>query len=184
MAGAYALWRRIDAPGHDFCRLSANAAGWQIDGLAIFKDGDNPAGLQYHVECGLDWQAIKGLVNGWIGSTPVEILLKRLESGSWAVNSAMAPDLDALPDLDFGFTPATNLFAIRRLNLQIGEAADAPAAWLDVSSGKLSLLRQRYERRNATEYWYQAPDLEYSALLEVTEVGFIHKYPGLWEMEG
>jgi hypothetical protein len=78
--------------------------------------------------------------------------------------------------------PDTNLFAIRRLNLQIGEGADAPAAWLNVSSGKLSLLRQRYERRSETNYWYQAQDLDYSALLEVTEMGFIRKYPGLWEM--
>ncbi len=86
-------------------------------------------------------------------------------------------------DLDFGFTPATNLMQLRRLALECGQAADAPAAWLDVSTGNLDVLVQRYERRSETTYWYEAPRFDYAALLEVDSIGFIREYPGLWHAE-
>jgi hypothetical protein len=86
-------------------------------------------------------------------------------------------------DLDLGFTPATNLLQLGRLALTEGQAADAPVAWLDVSAGTLEVLSQRYERRSATTYWYEAPGFGYAGLLEVAPTGFITRYPGLWEAE-
>jgi hypothetical protein len=86
-------------------------------------------------------------------------------------------------DLDFGFTPSTNLLQLRRLALATGQGADAPAAWLDVSTGTLDVLVQRYERRSETTYWYEAPRFNYAEMLEVDSVGFVRRYPGLWEVE-
>ena len=48
--------------------------------------------------------------------------------------------------------------------------------------GKLDVLLQRYERRSAFTYWYEAPRFKYAALLEVDAVGFARRYPGLWEV--
>ena len=62
-------------------------------------------------------------------------------------------------------------------------AADVPVAWLDVATGTLEVLPQRYERRAEATYWYEAPRFDYAALLEVGPAGFIHRYPGLWEAE-
>lgn len=90
--------------------------------------------------------------------------------------------LDAC-DLDLGFTPVTNLLPIRRLNLAVGHAADAPAAWFNVSTGTLGLLLQRYERRSEATYWYEAPSVGYAALLEGAPTGLVHHYPALWEAE-
>jgi uncharacterized protein len=86
-------------------------------------------------------------------------------------------------DLDLGFTPATNLLQLRRLALADGQAAEAPVAWLDVAVGTLTVLPQRYERRGDATYWYEAPSVPYTGLLEVTPTGFIRRYPDLWEME-
>ena len=58
-----------------------------------------------------------------------------------------------------------------------------PVACLDVTSGQLEVLRQRYERRSQSTYWYEAPRFGYAALLEVTPAGFVRRYPGLWEAE-
>jgi hypothetical protein len=69
------------------------------------------------------------------------------------------------------------------LALAEGQAAEAPAAWLDVSAGTLQVLPQRYERRTAATYWYEAPTVGYAGMLEVTPIGFTRRYPGLWEME-
>lgn len=75
------------------------------------------------------------------------------------------------------------MLALRRLALAVGQAADAPAAWLDVESGTLEHLPQRYERRSRTTYWYEAPSVGYAGLLEVAPSGFVRTYPGLCEAE-
>jgi hypothetical protein len=101
----------------------------------------------------------------------------------WTLNGLAVPGMANCIDLDFGFTPATNLLQLRRMALAEGQAAEVPVAWLDVSTGTLQVLPQRYERRAVTEYWYEAPAFDYAALLEVSPTGFILRYPGLWEVE-
>jgi uncharacterized protein len=91
--------------------------------------------------------------------------------------------LENCVDLDFGFTPATNLLQLRRLALAPGQAAEAPVAWLDVTAGTLKALTQRYERRTEATYWYKAPKFDYAAFLEVSPAGFLQRYPGFWEAE-
>jgi uncharacterized damage-inducible protein DinB len=107
------------------------------------------------------------------------------EIAMWAValTDEDMPDLHDCIDLDFGFTPSTNLLQLRRLALECGQAADAPAAWVDVETGTLDILVQRYERRSETTYWYQAPRFNYADILEVDHIGFVRRYPGLWEVE-
>jgi hypothetical protein len=57
-------------------------------------------------------------------------------------------------------------------------------AWIDTSTDTLEIVHQRYERRSPTTYWYESPRFGYEALLEVAPVGFVRRYPGLWEAEG
>ena len=58
-----------------------------------------------------------------------------------------------------------------------------PVAWLDVEQEARAALHQRYERRSEATYWYESPSAGYRALLEVDGVGFVRRYPGLWEAE-
>ncbi len=99
------------------------------------------------------------------------------------MNDAVVGGLSECVDLDLGFTPATNLFQLRRLALAEGQIAEVPVAWLDVAAGTLDVLSQRYERRTEATFWYAAPRFAYAALLEVNSVGLVRRYPGLWEME-
>lgn len=177
------LWRRLDTPGHDACRLEGSDAGWQLEGTAVFRHEGGPARLNYQVTCDLAWRSQQGQVRGWLDLQSIDFRIARTAEGLWTLNGAAVPGLDHCVDLDFGFTPATNLMQLRRLALAEGQAADAPAAWLDVSAGTLEVLPQRYERRTEATYWYEAPTVNYAALLEVVPVGFTRRYPGLWEME-
>jgi hypothetical protein len=183
VAAAFILWRRLDTPGHDACRLVGRNAGWQLDGTAVFLHGGVPARLAYHVACDVAWYTQQGQVRGWLGSQSIEFSIARTPGGVWTLNGAVVPGLESCVDLDLAFTPATNLLQLRRLALVEGQAADAPAAWLDVSVGSLEVVPQRYERRAEATYWYEAPSVGYTALLEVTPTGFIRRYPGLWETE-
>ena len=85
-------------------------------------------------------------------------------------------------DIDLGFTPATNLLAIRRLKLSVGEQAEAPAAWLALPSLKLSVLPQTYLRSTQLEYEYEAPSVGYKRRLRVSKLGVVEEYPGLFEI--
>jgi hypothetical protein len=177
------LWRRLDTPGHDACRLEGSDAGWKLDGAALFREDRIPVHLSYCVTCDLAWRTEHGKVHGWAGGQSVEFTISRTRGGVWTLNGAAVPGLESCVDLDLGFTPATNLSQLRRVGLAEGQAADVPVAWLDVSGGALTLLPQRYERRSEAIYWYEAASVNYKGLLEVDSSGFIRRYPGLWEIE-
>lgn len=182
MESVTVLWKRLDTPGHDACRLVVIEVGWRLVGTALFRHAGEAARLDYRVEGDRSWRTQQGHVHGWLGRRDVEIGIERTAAG-WTLDGAEVPGLEGCVDLDLGFTPATNVLPIRRLALGLSEAADAPAAWLDVAAGALGELSQRYERRSEGSYWYEAPSFRYAALLEVTPTGFVRRYPGLWEME-
>ncbi|QSQ54548.1 putative glycolipid-binding domain-containing protein [Xanthomonas translucens pv. undulosa] len=202
------LWRRLDAPGHDACRLQRNASAWQLDGAAVFRLEHGRIGqLQYRVQCDLHWHTQRGTVRGWLGGGTVDLAIARDVRGHWKLNGRPVADVSHCIDLDLGFTPATNLLQLRRLRLAVGEGADAPAAWVDLDGGgTLSELMQRYARtaddayayqakrfgyaavqryaRTADDaYAYQAKRFGYAATLCATGEGFVRDYPGLWTAE-
>jgi uncharacterized protein len=183
MVEAVALWRRLDVPGHDACLLRNGDTAWELQGTAVFRHESVPAQLTYRVACDRAWRTAAGDVRGWLGMQPVQFAIARTEAGPWTLNGVVVPGLERYIDLDLGFTPATNLLQLRRLALADGQAAEAPVAWLDVAVGTLTVLPQRYERRGDATYWYEAPSVPYTGLLEVTPTGFIRRYPDLWEME-
>ena len=147
----------------------------------MFRHDDGPARLDYHVECDREWICRLGRVTGTIGGRVITCTLMH-EAAGWSLNGDMLAGTAGL-DLDLGFTPATNLFPIRRLTLQVGASGDAPAAWLDVDAGAISRLDQRYERRTETSYWYESVQGKYANMLGVSAEGFVYRYPGLWEAE-
>ena len=175
-----ARWRRLDVPGTDECRLARDGGQWLLRGRAMFEEPRGAARLEYRVRCDARWQTIRGDVQGDVGGAPLQLTIARSDAGEWTVNGRPAPDLAGLVDLDLGFTPATNLFPMKRLALAVGESADAEAAWLDDVTWTLRRLPQRYTRRSATSYWYESPTAGYSGLLTVDPEGFVRDYPELW----
>lgn len=182
------LWRRLDQPGHDLCRLlrlhAGESSGWQLEGAAVFRHSSaRHAHLTYRVHCDERWQTQRGFVRGWIGDDLIDRELVRHRDTTWTCDGAAVPGLSACVDLDLGFSPATNLLSLRRLALGIGATADVSAAWLDEDCAGLEELVQRYERRSETTYWYSAPRFAYAALLTITPDGFVSDYPTLWRAE-
>jgi hypothetical protein len=176
------LWRRLDAPGHDACRLDEVADGWHMQGTALFRLDDGPARLDYRVECDRTWRSRSARVQGWVGAQSIDVAIVRRDDG-WLLNDAPVQGLDDCVDVDFGFTPATNLLQLRRIALATGDAADVPVAWLDVPAGTLLRLEQRYHRLADDRYAYDAPRFGYHAELVVSPDGFVRQYPRLWERE-
>jgi hypothetical protein len=177
------LWRRLDVPGHDACELTPIADGWRLAGTSVFLHQNGPARIEYVAECDSAWVSRRGEVRGWIASDSWNVTIERSDGGIWYLNGWNVPELEGCLDLDFGFTPATNLLQLRRCELAVGQVADVPAAWIELPEVSLTLLPQRYTRRSDDTYWYESPATGYEALLEIDESGFTRHYPGLWLME-
>jgi len=178
-----AIWRRLDVPGHDACRLIEDADGCELEGTAVFQHDLGPARIEYSVRCDREGRSRDGRVRGWIAARAWDVQVRRLESGAWLLNGTRVEGLDDCLDLDFGFTPATNVLTLRRLALDVGAAAHVPVAWLELPDVALVRLPQTYQRRSVSTYWYESPTVGYTALLEMAESGFVATYPGLWVME-
>ena len=175
-------WRRIDAPGRDFCQLEHDRFGWRLDGEAIFLQDSQPARLSYSLRCNRQWEAVSGLLRGTLGPKTINYVFTREQEG-WMLNGYSVPGLQHLVDLDFSFTPATNLAQLRRVSLPLDRAVQVPVAWFDWGSGMLAEMPQTYLRRGEREIWYEAPTVGYRGLLELDANGFVCRYPALWEEE-
>ncbi|MBD2070535.1 putative glycolipid-binding domain-containing protein [Leptolyngbya sp. FACHB-671] len=161
------LWQRLDLPGHDICRLWKSTAGWQLSGTAIFLFEQMPCLLAYEVSVNNSWQTCAASVSGFVGQSDVALAIAPTSNGHWSINGIEFQEAAGCMDLDLGFTPATNLIAIRRMALRVEEQSQAPAAWLDFLDFKLKQLEQYYRRVSSYEYEYAAPDVDYAATLEV-----------------
>ncbi|HEX9986221.1 MAG TPA: putative glycolipid-binding domain-containing protein [Thermoanaerobaculia bacterium] len=181
MADDAILWERLDTPGHDACRLERRGSEWQLSGTAAFAAGSVPTCLHYAVACDSQWRTIEGSVSGWSGSQAVAVRFRRTSGGSWTMNDRATDALADCIDLDFGFTPATNILQLRRLSLGIGDRADVPVAWFDLEADGLQRLPQTYHRISGHAYGYVSPSAGYAAELEVNAFGFVRIYPGLWQ---
>lgn len=174
------LWRRLDQEGHDACLLCKTDDGWRLKGHALFLHDGQACSLAYVVDCDAGWGTRSARVGGFVGTQELRYEIKRLADGQWMLNGMEQAEVAGLVDADLGFTPATNLLAIRRFDLAIGAATPAPAAYMALPELRLERLDQSYRRLDGSRYAYAAPKFGYDAVLTVSSAGFVLYYPGLW----
>ena len=174
------LWRRLDMEGHDACLLSQAEGGYSLKGQAIFVQDGQPCCVTYQVTCDAGWQTKSARVDGFLGLRALRYAIERAADGRWTLNGEIQRDVAGLVDVDLGFTPASNLLAIRRFDLDVGQATPAPAAYLTFPELRLTRLEQSYQRLDDGRYAYAAPMFGYTAVLVVSAAGFVVSYPGLW----
>jgi hypothetical protein len=176
------LWRKVDHPGHDSCRLFKLANGWRLTGAAIFWEDGRCCQLQYDVAVDRAWKTRRAKVWGYIGRKVVDIRVTSAEAARWRLNGVLKKSVTGCVDVDLGFTPATNLIVLRRLALKIGQGAEAPAAYLQFPDMRLVKLPQSYLRIGPTAYEYASPTVGYAGTLQVLSTGAVSRYPGLFEL--
>ena len=181
MSEPFSAWMRLDRPGRDAALLGPSDGGWLLRGAAAFDHDGGPAAVAYQVEVDPRWQTKRGVISGFLGEKTVAHEIRRDDVG-WRLNGHAVEGLEHLVDLDYGFTPATNVLQLSRIALEPGQEADVPVVWFDLDSASLIELPQSYERRGEMSYWYEAPTVPYRALLEIAANGFVRSYPGLWRL--
>ena len=177
------FWRKLNHPGHDSCRLIKLSAGWRLSGAAVFLDAPGACHFQYEVVVAdAAFRTKSAAVVGYLGRKAIDVRIRSAGRGRWRVNGVLNAAVAGCIDVDLSFTPATNLFALRRLELKVGEHADAPAAYLEFPRLRFTRLPQRYERIGRTKYAYEAPTVGYAGTLQVSSLGAVLHYPGLFEL--
>jgi hypothetical protein len=179
----FAIWRRLDRPGHDAVSLKSTDEGWLLSGSAVFSHHAGPACINYSVAVDHLWQSRRGTVQGFMAGKTFSHVITRAPDG-WYLNDTLIKGLEHLQDIDYGFTPATNVLQLRRVAIPLGKAMELPVVWFDADMTTLIELPQRYERLTETTYRYSAPTVDYHGQLELmSRNGFVKSYPHLWEIE-
>jgi hypothetical protein len=179
---AVLFWRKLDSPGHDSCRFFQLAGGYRLLGAAVFLESKRVCHLQYDVMADAGFRTTGASVAGFVGKTPVDVRIRAIGGERWEVNGKNCPRIAGCLDVDLGFTPATNLLALRRLALRVGQEAEAPAVYLAFPAMQFMVLPQHYKRISRNEYDYEAPSFGYRGTLRVSPIGAVVEYPGLFEM--
>jgi uncharacterized protein len=175
------FWRKLDQSGQDSCRLFKLPKGWLLSGAAVFSDNDRPCHLNYEVATDTVWKTRRAKIFGFIGNNAVDLRICSTSQQRWFADGVQQDKVGGCMDLDLGFTPATNLIAIRRLALKVGQRAEAPAAYLAFPKMRLEMLEQTYHRTGRTTFDYTAPRFGYADTLEVGPSGAVISYPDLFE---
>lgn len=157
--------------------------GWRLAGELEADEAGVRAQLAYVIQCERDWRTRRAVVTGSASGAPIRFELAADGTGRWTLNEAPLPVVDGALDIDLGFTPATNLLPIRRLNLAVGERANVRTAWVRFPELRVEVLEQSYQREADRVFHYDAwvDGERFQARLDTDEFGRVLLYEGLWE---
>lgn len=175
------LWRRLDEPSFEHCRVSELPDAFTIQGCVLTVADNQPFQVQYVVQCDLDWVTRLTYIQTIHGESYRRLELRRDESGTWWRDEERAPEFDGLVDIDLAVSPSTNTLPIRRLALSIGDGASTDAVWVRFPELDLERLSQQYTRVDAYRYTYESGDGAFTADLDVDGEGVVVRYGRLWE---
>lgn len=180
----FAAWQHRDAwVGFEVVFLHTDDDGYRLEGGTNAVGEGEVWAVQYVIALASDWTTRSARVVGRSTSGSHELRLEAAGSGRWRVNGAAAPHLDGCLDVDLESSSLTNAFPVHRLELEIGDQADAPAAYVRATDLTVERLEQRYVRLdddgNRQRYRYTAPGFGFECQLLYDEFGLVLDYPGI-----
>jgi hypothetical protein len=178
-------WRRLDVPGREEAHIEQTADGWRLTGRLEAEEASIRAQLTYVIDCEPDWRTRAAVVTGTASEAPVRFEFMADGEGHWTLNGTPLRLVEGALDIDLGFTPATNLLPIRRLDLAVGQRADVRTTWLRFPELRVEALEQSYQREAACVFRYDAlvDGERFEARLDTDEFGRVLHYEGLWEVD-
>jgi hypothetical protein len=94
------------------------------------------------------------------------------------INGAHRPELDGCHDVDLTCTPFTNTLPIRRLPIEVGDAAELAVVAIDVDTLAAVPHVQRYERLDERAWRFTDVTAGDASTFEVDEYGVVVDQPG------
>jgi hypothetical protein len=162
---------------------SSDIDGYHLEGHATAVEEGEVWSVRYKLTVDASWVTRSAHVVGRSGQGAHEVRLEGDGAGAWRVDGKAAPRLDGCLDVDLEASVCTNALPIHRLELAVGQRADAPAAYVRATDLRVERLEQRYARLpdvgEQSRYDYTAPVFNYRDVLVYDEFGLVLDYPGI-----
>jgi hypothetical protein len=179
-----AAWRHVGArAGFEVLFLEYKNDCYYLDGHVTAVEAEEAWGIRYAITLDSAWATHSAHIRGRSALGEHEVRLESDGTGKWRVDGNAMTNLTGCFDVDLEASACTNALPVRRLGLQVGQAADAPAAYVRARDLRVQRLEQRYTRLsntgNRSRYDYIAPSFDFRALLVYDEFGLVLDYPGI-----
>lgn len=179
------LWRRVlDDRSHEFFEISHHGNAATMAGWIIAEHEQLPALITYRIVTSGDFAHARSLeVESCLGGQVRHLRIEAAKQGAWMIDGAPQPAFEGCTDVDLEWSPATNLFPIRRLmlaNAQYGDSTDVRALWVRMPHLAVEPAPQRYTRLADDRFRYESLTSDFTAELQVDDLGLPESYAGIW----
>jgi uncharacterized protein len=176
VTAAFAAWQHRGA--RDGFEVLFLRAGRAEGDTAAVEDGEAWS-VRYDISLDAEWRTRGARISGRAAGGSRDLHLEADGDGHWRIDGRPAPHLDGCLDVDLESSAFTNALPVQRLELQVGERAHAPAAYVRARDLAVERLEQSYLRLDERRYRYSAPRFDFSCELVYDESGLVLDYPGL-----
>ncbi len=181
---SFAAWEHQGARrGFEVAFLRAGPEGLQVVGHTSAVEDDVAWSIRYRLELDADERCRRASIEVDAASGTARRELESDGAGRWTVDGSHVAALDGLLDLDLACSVLTNAFAVRRLALDVDQAADAPAVYVCAPDLHVDRIEQRYGRLaddgDVLRFTYDAPSLDVHITTRHDGAGLVLDYPGL-----
>ena len=180
----FAAWHhRVARAGFEVTFMHSVDGGYRLEGDTAAVEEGEAWSVRYAITVTSGWLSREARVEGRSAAGVRELILEADGSGRWRINGAEAPHLDGCLDVDLESSSLTNALPVHRLGLEVGQRAEAPAAYVRALDLDVERLEQRYVRLDDDEdhqrYHYTAPLFDFECELIYDEFGLVLDYPGI-----
>jgi uncharacterized protein len=180
----FAAWHHRDArEGFEAVFLRSSGDGFRLEGHTVAVEDEEAWAVEYAISVDAGWVTRGATVIGRSAAGRREVAIESDGAGRWRIDGERAAHLDGCLDVDLESSSATNALPVHRLDLAVGERAEAPAAYVRALDLSVERLEQRYLRLDdevlRQRYDYSAPRFEFRAQLVYDESGLVIDYPGI-----
>ncbi len=177
------IWKNLVAGGSEYFRIFRTEHGFRLDGQVVAPLSGKPYFIIYAINCDLHWNTQSIAVEQTQGSQSRSLQIRVDQDHCWWINEQHIGGLDGFIDVDLSISPSTNTLPINRLSLPLGASRELTAAWLRFPELELAPLPQRYTHVDEFHYRYDSLDSDFTAPLQVDDLGLVLNYGGYWKAE-
>jgi hypothetical protein len=179
-----ASWRhRGVREGFETVFFRGVAAGYRCEGVTAAVEDGQAWAVRYAILLDTQWRGTAATVWCWTDAGARETKIEAIAVGRWQVDNKEISEVAGCLDIDLESSACTNTMPIHRLNLDVGEAAPAPALYVRANSLAVGRLEQVYRRvtddGDRLRFDYRAPAFNFEARLIYDRSGLILDYPGI-----
>ena len=163
--------------------MSRGPGGYRLDGHSTAVEEGKAWGVRYTLTVDESWATRSAHVESLSALGTRQLRIDGDGTGGWRVDGRPAAELDGCFDVDLEASACTNALPVRRLGLEVGRQAEAPAAYVRAADLRVERLEQQYARLpddgDRSRYDYTSPDHDFRAVLVFDRSGLVLDYPGI-----